>query len=424
MSEPKENPRAARDTTAALAAHEVDPRLLVEEHGVRGYWQLFRRRMTSGDLGAFPVVVGLIVIWVYFQSQNDNFLSPGNITNLGLQLAATGCIAVGVVMVLLLGEIDLSVGVVSGVCASAMAVLSVNKGWGATEAIVAALVIGCLIGALQGGILVRFGVPSFVVTLAGLIAWQGVQLKVLGDEGTINIPFEGGIADLANTFLSDALGWTVVVVGVALYAAAQLWEVRTRRAAGLRPRPTVEVVARTLVLGVPAVLAVYWFNRDRGLPLSVLIFVMFVVIFDLVIFKTRYGRSVLATGGNEEAARRAGIRVGWVRLSCFMIASTMAAVGGVLEASRSFSVTTSSGGNDTLLIAIAAAVIGGTSLFGGRGSARGALLGILVLASITNGLFLLSYTSADRFIITGVVLLIAVVLDALARRGRQTAGRA
>ena len=413
-----------RDTTAALSEYDVDPRLLIEEQGLRGYLQVFRRRLRTGDLGALPVVIGLIVIWTYFQSQNDNFLSPGNITNLGLQLAATGCIAVGVVLVLLLGEIDLSVGVVSGVCASVMVVLSVNEGWGEIPAIIAALLAGTAIGLLQGSIHTGFGVPSFVVTLAGLIAWQGVQLKVLGDQGTINIPFQGAIADLANTFLSDGFGWLVVIVGVVVYLAAQLWETRTRRGAGLRPRPLPEVIARTAALGVPAALAVYWFNRDRGLPLSVLIFVTFVVLFDLIIFKTRYGRSILAVGGNEEAARRAGIRVKVVRVTVFMIASTMAAVGGILEASRSFAVTTSSGGNDTLLIAIAAAVIGGTSLFGGRGSAHAALLGILVLASISNGLFLLSYSSADRFIITGVVLLIAVILDSVARRGRASAGRA
>lgn len=409
--------------TEAPSPAERDPRLIVQEEGLRGYLTAFKRKVSGGELGSLPVVIGLIVIWTFLQSQNSRFLSAENLTNLSSQMVATGTISVGVVLVLLLGEIDLSVGVVSGLAGAVLVVLNVGHGMGTVEAIALALLVGLAIGAFQGAVFTRFGVPSFVVTLAGLIGWQGVQLDVLGSKGTVNLPFGGGVAKLANTYLSSGVGWVLAVLAIVGYVAAQLSEMRSRRRAGLRPRPMSEVVLRSLVVAAALAVSVSVLNNFRGVPLNLLIFLVFVVVFDLLIKKTTYGRHVLAVGGNEEAARRAGISVDRIRLTVFMLGSTMAAAGGVLAASRALSVGQSTGGGDVLLNAIAAAVIGGTSLFGGRGTAYSALLGILVIQSISNGLDLLNKSSSTKFIITGAVLLIAVIVDALARRGRQASGR-
>ncbi|CAI7977858.1 D-xylose transport system permease protein [Frankia sp. Hr75.2] len=400
----------------------VDPRLLFAGPGLRGLADSALRHVRAGELGSLPVIVGLVVIWTIFQFQNSNFLTSYNLTNLALQVAATGTIATGVFLVLLLGEIDLSVGWVSGLCASVMAVLSVRHGWAPVLAIVAALVVGAAVGALQGSLFAVFGVPSFVVTLAGFIAWQGVQLKVLGRDGSLNLP-DSEITKLTSTFFTDATGWVIAGIAVAGYAGAQLAEVRGRRRAGLRPRPIAEVAVRVVVVGGALIAAVAILNDDRGLPLALLIFGCLVLLVDLVSRRTSYGRHLYAVGGNVEAARRAGINVRALRVSAFAAASCLAGVGGVLAAARLTSVTQASGGSDTLLNAIAAAVIGGTSLFGGRGRAWSALLGILVIGSIANGMDLLGLDQSVKFIITGSVLLAAVLLDAAARRGRQASGR-
>jgi D-xylose transport system permease protein len=407
----------------APAPAEVDPRLLVEQEGLRGYATATLRRVRNGELGALPVVIGVLIIWTYFDIQNGRFLSAQNLSNLMLQLVSTGLIALGVVFVLLLGEIDLSVGVVSGLTGSVLAVLNVGHHWGAVAAIIAALVVGAAIGLFQGSVFIRFGVPSFVVTLAGLIAWQGVQLRVLGEKGTINLDFNGGVAKITNTYLTNASGWLIGIILAVLFVGGQLYEHRQRTRNALRPRPVTEIAVRSVVVAACILVAVLVLNRYRGVPLAVVIFVAFVVVYDLVIRRTRYGRHILAVGGNAEAARRAGISVDGIRLSVFVLASTMAAVGGVFAASRAISVTQSSGGSDVLLNVIAAAVIGGTSLFGGRGSAYSALLGMLVIQSISNGLDLLGESAPTKFIITGAVLLLAAIVDAVARRGRQAAGR-
>jgi D-xylose transport system permease protein len=408
--------------TAGPAPAPADPRLLESGPGLRGLLSGAALSVRGGELGSLPVVLGLVVIWSVFQTQNANFLTAYNLTNLALQLAATGTIAVGVHLVLLLGEIDLSVGWVSGLAASVMVVLAVRNGWSPVLAIVAALVVGLVIGALQGTIFAVFGVPSFVVTLAGLIAWQGVLLKVLGKDGSINIP-DSAITSLTSTFFTKATGWAIAVIAIVGYLLAQLVEVRSRRRAGLRPRPIAEVVARVVVVGAATALAVAVLNADRGMPLALLIFVGLVLLVDLLGRRTSYGRHIYAVGGNVEAARRAGINVAAIRISVFALASCLAAAGGVLAASRLTSVTQSSGGSDTLLNAIAAAVIGGTSLFGGRGRAWSALLGILVISSIANGMDLLGLDQSIKFIITGAVLLASVLLDAVSRRGRQSSGR-
>jgi D-xylose transport system permease protein len=412
--------------TADVAATDVavDPRVLVREQGVRGYWELFKRRVRGGELGALPVVIGLVVIWAIFTALEPRFLTTGNLTNLALQIVAIGTISVGIVLVLLLGEIDLSVGSVSGMCACVLAVLNVKQGLPVIPALLIAVLVGTAIGFVHGTVFTRFGVPSFVVTLAGLIGWQGVQIAVLGDTGTINFPFEGGVAKLANTFFGAWVAYVAAVLVVGLYALSALADARRRASAGLITPPTTDIVLRAVGLFVLLFLGALVLTGDRGTPLALLIFVGFVVLFDLMLRRTRYGRYIFAVGGNAEAARRAGINVDRIRITVFMLASTMAAVGGIMAASRGLQASQSSGGGETLLMAIAAAVIGGTSLFGGRGSTYSALLGILVIGSIANGMDLLGLESSIKFMITGAVLLAAVVLDALARRGRAAHGRA
>ena len=403
-------------------ASDLDPRLLVDEAGLAGYVTAFRRRLAGGELGSLPVVIGLLVIALVFYTQQPAFLSAENLSNLVLQMIAVGTISLGIVMVLLLGEVDLSVGSISGVTAALFATQVVNHGRSQVLGFVLALLLGTAIGGFQGFFFTRFGVPSFVVTLAGLLGWQGLQLKVLGTTGSVNVT-DGFVHSLTGAFYPPSTGWLLAVVAVLLYAGVQLVEVRARSAAGLRPRPVVEVVTRCIVLAVVLGIGVAVLNRYRGVPFALVLFLVLVVLFDLVIRRTRYGRHVLAVGGNAEAARRAGISVAGIRLSVFMIAGLMAALGGILNTSYLQSVDQSSGGSNTLLYAIAAAVIGGTSLFGGRGSAYSALLGVLVITAITNGMALLTLPAATQFMVTGGVLLASVTLDAVSRRGQKAKGR-
>ncbi|MGZ4682126.1 MAG: sugar ABC transporter permease [Acidimicrobiales bacterium] len=402
--------------------HPADSRLIDEEPGLAGAARAFRRRLAQGELGNLPVLLGIAAIWIVFQSLNDRFLSPVNLTNLMLQIAAMGTISVGVVLVLLLGEIDLSVGAVSGFAAAVMAVLNVKHGWSAWTSIAAAIAVGLAIGAFQGAWITKLRVPSFVVTLAGLLAWQGALLYVLGGTGTINLSAPG-IIDLTSTFFGPVVSWILAIAVLAVYVGAVALNRRHRQIVGVPLTPIRVVVARAVALTVIVVGATVMFQRDRGLPLATVLLVGFVVIFDVVTRRTRFGRHIFAVGGNAEAARRAGISVDGVRLAVFTLCSGMAAVGGILAASRLFAVNQSSGGSDLLLNAIAAAVIGGTSLFGGRGSAWSALLGALVIGSIANGMDLLNVESSIKFMVTGAVLLVAVTIDAVSRRGRETAGR-
>ncbi len=406
-----------------MTISEIDPRLAQAEPGLAGVAKEFWRRLTQGELGSLPVVLGLAAVWIYFQSANSNFLSAGNLTNLMLQIAAVGTISVGVVMVLLLGEIDLSVGSVSGLAAATMAVLNVKEGWTAVPAIAAGLVVGAAIGLLQGLWVTKLRVPSFVVTLAGLLAWQGALLQVLGSTGTVNLT-DRKITDLAGTFFSDVWGWVLAAAVIAATVATTLAHRRRAKAAGLTPAPLRGDILKLVVIAAGTIVAVAVFNADRGVPLAVCIFVGFVVIFDVLTRRTVFGRHVFAVGGNAEAARRAGIRVDRVRTVVFVLCSTMAAAGGILGASRLLAVNQSSGSGDVLLNSIAAAVIGGTSLFGGRGSAWSALLGALVIGSIANGMDLLGQESDVKFMVTGAVLLVAASIDAVSRRGRMAAGRA
>ncbi len=382
--------------------------------------------LRTGELGAFPIVVGLIVIAIVFQTQNSNFLTAGNFVNLIVQAAAITTIAMGIVFVLLLGEIDLSVGYVSGVGGVIAALLVLPDGGyevGGLVAILVALVAGLAIGTLHGVIITKIGMPSFVVTLAGYLAWNGAVLLLIGSRGTVVIQSKL-IVNLANGFISEGVAWALVVAVVLGYAAQQTYSRGTRRKAGLPAEPAVLPVLRVAALAVVAAVVVYVANQDRGVPYVLLVLVVLFGLLTFVLKRTTFGRHVFAVGGNAEAARRAGIDVDRIRIACFAICSMMAALGGIVLASRLSSVDTSAGGGTILLYSIAAAVIGGTSLFGGRGTILAAVLGALVIASIDNGLGLLGLSSGTKFVITGLVLLLAVAVDSISRRGRENAGRA
>jgi D-xylose transport system permease protein len=387
-----------------------------------GIFDNLRRRLARADLGPLPVMLGLVVIWVIFQIANPNFLTPLNLTNLMLQIAAMGTIAIGVVLVLLLGEIDLSLGAVSGLSAAIMAVLNVKLGVPAPLAVLAGVAAGALVGLLQGWWFVRLHVPAFIVTLAGQIGWTGALLYVLGNTGTINLR-DPVILSLAGTFFPTAVGWIIGVLFVLIFAVGLLRERQHRRAAGLSAATQQVLAARVILMAVGVLGATAVLNANRGLPSAVVIFLGLVVLFDYITRRTPWGRHVYAVGGNAEAARRASISVAATRIAIFTLASTLAATGGILAASRLLAVNQSSGSGELLLNTIASAVIGGTSLFGGRGSVWAALLGALVIGSISNGMDLLALASPIKFMITGAVLLTAVTIDALTRQRREAAGR-
>lgn len=410
--------------TPNVASDLLDERLRARE-GFGGWVGNWVDRARSGDLGTLPVIIGLVVIWTTFQILNPIFLSSANLVNLTMESAAVGVIALGIVFVLMLGEIDLSVGSVSGLSGAILATLFVLKGWPVLLALTAAIGTGVLIGLAYSFMYNRFGVPSFVISLAGLLAFLGVQLWILGQQGSINIPFNSRLVAFAQTaFLPAWLSYVLVAAaagGMFYFGFAQA---RSRRAAGLSGASTRGLAARSIALVVITGAAVWYLNRGRGVGWMFVFFLALVLVSHYLLTRTRWGRSMFAVGGNEEAARRSGINVKAVYRSGFIACSSLAAVGGILASARLAASNQSSGTGDVNLNAIAAAVIGGTSLFGGRGSAFSALLGIIVIQSISSGLTLLNLSSAFRFMVTGVVLLIAVALDSVARRSRAAHGRA
>jgi D-xylose transport system permease protein len=380
----------------------------------------------AGELGSLPIIVGLVVIALIFQTKNSNFLTAGNFVNLIVQAAAITTIAMGIVFVLLLGEIDLSVGYVSGVAGVIVALLTFpdnHNVFAAGPALVLALGAGLAIGVLQGLIITKVGVPSFVVTLAGLLGWNGVVLLLIADKGTVIIQ-NNFFVGFANNFISTGAAWILGCVAIAAYAGVLGFQRMQRRKAGLAALPDSLLLIRVAGLAVAVLAVVYVCNQDRGIPYVLLVLSGLYMFWTYVLNRTRFGRHVYAVGGNAEAARRAGINVDNVRIACFAICSMMAALGGIVLASRLRSVDTGAGGGSILLYSIAAAVIGGTSLFGGRGHVKSAILGALVIASIDNGLGLLGLGSGEKFVITGGVLLLAVTVDSISRRGRESAGRA
>jgi D-xylose transport system permease protein len=380
----------------------------------------------AGELGSLPIVVGLIIIAIVFQTKNDNFLTAGNFVNLIVQSAAIMTIGMGIVFVLLLGEIDLSVGFVSAVAGVATALLTLpdnHNVFAAGPTLVIALLIGLGIGILHGLLITKVGIPSFVVTLAGLLGWNGVVLLLIGDRGTVIIQ-NSFFVGFANDFLPDAASWIVAIGGIALYAAMLFWQRIQRARHGLPSAPDAVLLLRVAGLAIVVLVIVYVCNKDRGIPYVMLMLTGVFVLWTYVLNRTRFGRHIYAVGGNAEAARRAGINVDNIKIACFAICSMMAALGGIVLASRLRSVDTGAGGGSILLYAIAAPVIGGTSLFGGRGNIKSAVLGALVIASIDNGLGLLGLSAGTKFVITAGVLLLAVTVDSIARKGRESAGRA
>ncbi len=409
---------------AAPAPADRSDERLVQSTGLKGAIDNFGRRVRGGDLGSLPVIIGLVVISLVFYAQEPTFLSSRTLVTITLFAAPIGIIAIGVVLVLLLGEIDLSVGSVSGLAAAVMAVLVVYHDQSLWLALLAGAGTGLVIGLFYALLYTKVGVPSFVITLAGLLGFLGLQLWVLGENGTVNLPPDSGLVDFTRfSFVSGTASYVLVVLVALGYGAALFWGIRRRSAAGLSAPSMTSVAVKTGLLAAGLLYLTYYLNIDRGLGYLPLLFVALVVVMDLLLRKSTWGRHVFAVGGNVEAARRSGIRVNRVYFSVFALTGFFAALGGLMAAGQLTSVSQASGGTDTNLTAIAAAVIGGTSLFGGRGSAYAALLGIFVLQSIQTGLNVVGVDSSVRYMVTGAVLLLAVSIDSVSRRARSSSGR-
>ena len=382
-------------------------------------------RIRGGETGVLPVVAGLLLVSVLFQSLNGHFLTSGNLVNLLVQAAVFSLLAMGEVFALLLGEIDLSIGFVAGLSAVVMGELvKPTVGWPWWAAIAAALITCALIGALQGTLITRIGLPSFVVTLAGLLFWQGVMLRILGDGGSILIE-DPVIDDIGSGTLTRLAGWVVMLVVVGLFAW-MIWHHDTRRrAAGLEAPPPMLTAVKMIAALAAGMALVLLVNTDRGIlapvygmPWVVLLVLAVLALWTFVLGRLRFGRYVYAIGGNAEAARRAGINLRGIRTTSFMLCSLTAGIAGVVYASRLRSISTALDGGTLVLYSVAAAVIGGTSLFGGRGKALHGVLGGIVIAAIDNGMGLLGFSAAAKYIVTALVLLIAVTIDAIAQRNR------
>ncbi|HST17161.1 MAG TPA: hypothetical protein VLK36_05795 [Gaiellaceae bacterium] len=388
---------------------------------VRRQWDALK----SGDVGPLPVIVALIVITIFFTSKASVFFTAVNFNNLLVQTAGTTLIAIGVVFVLLIGEIDLSIGYVSGIGGVVVAELQqsgTNHNFGGIGAILLALAAGAAIGILQGSVIALVGVPSFVVTLAGLLVWQGVILRALGTEGVIGIQ-NHTVNKIASYYFSDAWGWLIAAVIAISYAGIVIGSVIRRRRAGLAASSLTVPIVKVVLVAVGAFGVVAICNHDRGVPFAAVLIVVMVIFWSFIAQRTAFGRHVYAVGGNAEAARRAGINVARIRIIVFLISGLMAAMGGIVFAARLNSVDLTAGSGTVLLDAISAAVIGGTSLFGGRGYVRSALLGALVISTIENGIDLVGYGDATKDIVTGLILLAAVTLDTVSRRRLAASGR-
>jgi D-xylose transport system permease protein len=393
--------------------------------GVASSMRAFFESVRSGDLGSLPVVVGLVVIWTVFTIINPIFLSPNNLVNLLFDCATVGVISLGIVCVLMLGEIDLSVGSMSGVGSALLGVLWVNQGVPLFFAIGAALCVGAAIGVIYALLRTKMGMPSFVSTLAGLLALLGFQLFLLGSTGSINLPYGSEFVNFGQLMvMPDWVSHSFALIpGVVIFVMGVKGR-NQRQQANLSASSFGRILFKAITITCALEIAVVYLNLGRGVPWMFGVFILLVVIMDYALKRTKWGRSMFAVGGNAEAARRAGINVRKVYMSAFILCATLATLGGILAASRLASASQQAGTGDVNLNAIAAAVIGGTSLFGGRGSAWSALLGIIVISSIANGLTLLNLSSAHRYMITGAVLAIAVIIDSLARQSRVSHGRA
>ncbi|RWA77226.1 sugar ABC transporter permease [Mesorhizobium sp.] len=398
---------------------------LKDRSGAKGAISGFLDRVRSGDLGSLPVVVGLVLICTIFQTLNPVFLSPNNLVNLLFDCSTVGIISLGIVCVLMVGEIDLSVGSVSGLSSALLGVLWVQWGWPVALAILAAMAVGFVTGCVYALLLNRLGMPSFVSTLSGLLAFLGLQLYILGPTGSINLPYDSPLVNFGQLLVMPHwVSYALAVVPGVLALALGYRKAQRRQAAGLSSRSFGGLLLQAVAITLALELVAYYLNLSRGVPWMFALFVALVVAMNYALKRTQWGRSMTAVGGNREAARRAGINVRLIYTSAFALCATLAATGGLLSAARLATASQQAGTGDVNLNAIAAAVIGGTSLFGGRGSAYSALLGIIVIQSIASGLTLLDLSSSLRYMITGCVLAIAVIVDSLARRSRVSHGRA
>ena len=407
-----------------IEAQTPDAQPVADEHFgalVREYLD----RLRGGQVGSLPVIIGLVAIGLFFYSKNSNYLTAGNLNNLIVQMAGVTIIAIGVVFVLLIGEIDLSIGYVSGIGGVTVALLQQpGKSYqvNGIVAIVLAVLVGAAIGAFQGSFVAFLGVPSFVVTLAGLLIAQGVILRAIGTQGVITIQ-DAKVNDMANYYFSTRAGWIIATIFAAGYTASVLLGVVGRWRSGVKISHPVLLALRIALVCGACYVVVAICNHSFGLPFAGLLIVILLVLWTYVAKRTTFGRHVYAVGGSAEAARRAGISVKRIRIIVFMISSSMAALGGVVFAARLSSVDLNAGGGTILLDAISAAVIGGVSLFGGRGEVKAALLGSLLIAAIANGIDLVGYSDSTKFIVTGAILLAAVTLDTILRRRQAAAGR-
>ncbi|SNS16786.1 D-xylose transport system permease protein [Streptosporangium subroseum] len=409
----------------------ISPKRTHESPSIRTNVRGYAERVRGGDMGALPAVFGIVVLCTIFAILRPAFLTNGNFANLFTQGAAVTVIAMGLVFVLLLGEIDLSAGFASGVCAAVLAIMLSNQGLPWYVAVGAAILTGVVIGTTLGSIVAKLGIPSFVVTLAAFLAFQGLVL-LLVQGGTIIAIRDETILAIANKNLPPVLGWILLAVGVAAYAGLQLLRARKRAARSLTFDPISLIAIRVAALALLGGLAVYFLNLERsrnaavvslaGVPIVVPIIVVLLVVLTFVLRRTAFGRHLYAVGGNAEAARRAGINVDRMKISAFVICSSMAAVGGIMAASRASSVDPNTGGSNVLLYAVGAAVIGGTSLFGGKGRVLDAVLGGAVVAIIENGMGLMGYSAGIKFMVTGSVLLLAAMVDALSRKRAAATG--
>jgi D-xylose transport system permease protein len=400
----------------------------LEKETLKGAASNYLSRVKAGDIGSLPAVLGLVSLVAVFGAMSEFFLTNRNFANLLTQAAPVMVIAMGLVFVLLLGEIDLSAGYASGVCGAVLVLLVTNHGWSWYTALGASIAVGALLGVLIGTLVSRLGIPSFVVTLAAFLAFQGVLLLLAGEGGTIPIA-DKTILAVENSNLTPMQGWILWAVTSALYVVGGLNRINSRRKAGLVVELTQLWAMKTVALLVITGGAVYELNQERGLsatnstkgvPIVAPLILVILIAGTFLLSKTAFGRHIYAVGGNAEAARRAGINVKRVRTIAFVLCSALAAVAGMLFASRMNSISPSTGGSSTLLYAVGAAVIGGVSLFGGKGRMRDAILGGLVVAVIDNGMGLLGYGAGIQYLVTGAVLLVSAGVDAISRRGALT----
>jgi D-xylose transport system permease protein len=397
----------------------------LEKETLKGAASNYLSRIKAGDIGSLPAVLGLVSLIAVFGAMSEFFLTNRNFANLLTQAAPVMVIAMGLVFVLLLGEIDLAAGYASGVCGAVLVLLVTNHGWSWYTALAASIAVGAALGLLIGTLVSRVGIPSFVVTLAAFLAFQGILLLLAGEGGTIPIA-DKTILAVENSNLTPTQGWILWAVTSALYVVGGLNRINSRRKAALVVELTQLWAMKTTALLIITGAAVFQLNQERGLsatnstkgvPIVAPLILAILVAGTFLLSKTAFGRHIYAVGGNAEAARRAGINVKRVRTVAFILCSSLAAVAGMLFASRMNSISPSTGGSSTLLYAVGAAVIGGVSLFGGKGRMRDAILGGLVVAVIDNGMGLLGYGAGIQFLVTGAVLLVSAGVDAVSRRG-------